>query len=131
MNERLRFAEAVCEGHPDRLADAIADRIVALSVARDPDALVGVEVALHRDVVFVDGRIACGIGVPFLQESDVEEAVREVYAQLSSQGIKTQFVGYEHLETKGKITAIIRAGHQGNGYLREMDPFQEAGSAGN
>jgi len=79
MNERLRFAEAVCEGHPDRLADAIADRIVALSVARDPDALVGVEVALHRDVVFVDGRIACGIGVPFLQESDVEEAVREVY----------------------------------------------------
>lgn len=79
MKELLRFAEAVAQGHPDRLADAIADRLVELSVRRDPDSLVGVEVALHRDVVFVDGRIACGIGIEFLQESDIEEAVREVY----------------------------------------------------
>ena len=28
MTERLRFAEAVCAGHPDRLADTIAERIV-------------------------------------------------------------------------------------------------------
>jgi S-adenosylmethionine synthetase len=79
MKEQLRFAEAVCEGHPDRLADAIADRIVEMAVARDPDSLVGVEVAVHRNVVFVDGRIACGLGVEFLQESDVEEAVRKVF----------------------------------------------------
>lgn len=79
MNEKLRFAEAVCPGHPDRLADEIADRIVVISVARDPDALVGVEVALHRNVVFVDGRIACGMGIAFLQESDVEQAVRESF----------------------------------------------------
>ena len=67
---RLRFAEAVCAGHPDRLADTIADRIVTLATSRDPDALVGVEVALHRDVVFVDGRVqsfagdylGCGVG---------------------------------------------------------------------
>ena len=62
MTERLRFAEAVCVGHPDRLADTIAERIVALAVARDPEALVGVEVALHRNVVFVDGRVAAGRG---------------------------------------------------------------------
>ena len=60
MTERLRFAEAVCAGHPDRLADTIAERIVALALERDPDALVGVEVALHRGVVFVDGRVAAG-----------------------------------------------------------------------
>jgi len=36
MSERLRFAEAVCVGHPDRLADTIAERIVALASARDP-----------------------------------------------------------------------------------------------
>ena len=58
----LRFAEAVCAGHPDRLADSIADALVALATGRDPEALVGVEVALHRNVVFVDGRIA-GRGV--------------------------------------------------------------------
>ena len=64
MSEKLRFAEAVCAGHPDRLADTIAERIVALAVARDPDALVGVEVALHRNVVFVDGRVAAGREAP-------------------------------------------------------------------
>ena len=62
MNERLRFAEAVCAGHPDRLADAVATRIVELACARDDRALVGVEVALHRSAVFIDGRIAAGTG---------------------------------------------------------------------
>ena len=62
MNEPLRFAEAVCEGHPDRLADRIAARIVDLACGRDGHALVGVEVAIHRNVVFIDGRIAAGTG---------------------------------------------------------------------
>jgi S-adenosylmethionine synthetase len=62
MNECLRFAEAVCEGHPDRLADQIAARIVDLACGRDDHALVGVEVAIHRNVVFIDGRIAAGTG---------------------------------------------------------------------
>ena len=60
MNEPLRFAEAVCEGHPDRLADRIAARIVDFACRRDGHALVGVEVAIHRNVVFIDGRIAAG-----------------------------------------------------------------------
>ena len=36
MTETLRFAEAVCAGHPDRLADTIADRIVALATSARP-----------------------------------------------------------------------------------------------
>jgi S-adenosylmethionine synthetase len=60
MMARLRFAEAVCAGHPDRLADGLAAEIVSLACERDAEALVGIEVALHRDVVFVDGRIAAG-----------------------------------------------------------------------
>lgn len=62
MTERLRFAEAVCEGHPDRLCDQIASAIVDLVCTRDDRALVGVEVAIHRAVVFIDGRIAAGTG---------------------------------------------------------------------
>ena len=34
MNDRFRFAEAVCEGHPDRLADRIAARIVDFACGR-------------------------------------------------------------------------------------------------
>jgi S-adenosylmethionine synthetase len=58
----LRFAEAVCAGHPDRLCDEIARRIVELACARDADALVGIEAAVHRRMVLVDGRIAAGEG---------------------------------------------------------------------
>ena len=76
----LRFAEAVCAGHPDRLADTIADRIVKLATERDKDALVGVEVALHRNVVFVDGRIAAGREEPLVNERDIEEIARQAYA---------------------------------------------------
>ncbi len=77
----LRFAEAVCAGHPDRLSDSIADGIVALATGRDPEALVGVEVALHRKVVFVDGRIAAGPGPECaVTEEEVAGVVREAYA---------------------------------------------------
>jgi S-adenosylmethionine synthetase len=77
-----RFAEAVCAGHPDRLADSIADGIVALATSLDPDALVGVEVALHRKVVFVDGRIAAGFGRECaVTEEEVAGVVREAYAR--------------------------------------------------
>jgi len=81
MSGRLRFAEAVCTGHPDRLADAIADAVVSLAVSRDPDALVGVEVALHRAIVFVDGRVAAGrAGRAAVTLADIEGVARGVFA---------------------------------------------------
>jgi len=58
-SDLLRAAEFVLPGHPDKLADAIADAIVHEAMARERRALVGVEVALHRDAVFIDGRVAC------------------------------------------------------------------------
>ena len=39
----LRPAEVVLPGHPDKLADAIADAIVHEASRRDPRALVGIE----------------------------------------------------------------------------------------
>lgn len=81
MTDKLRFAEAVCAGHPDRLADTIAERIVALAVSRDPEALVGIEVALHRNVVFVDGRVAAGrSGVAAVEEAEIVAIARQVFA---------------------------------------------------
>lgn len=67
-------AEYVSPGHPDRLADAIAEGIVTEAVRRRPDALVAVEVAVHREVVFIDGRIAAGA-----TRLDKESIVRDVY----------------------------------------------------
>ena len=75
---RLRPAEAVAAGHPDKIADAIADAIVDCATAREPRALVGVEVAVHRGSVFVTGR-AAGAG---LTQGDIGRIVRERYAAI-------------------------------------------------
>ena len=69
-----QHAEYVSPGHPDRLADAIAESIVTAAVRQKPDALVGVEVAVHTDCVFIDGRIAAGS-----QPVDIKKIVRDVY----------------------------------------------------
>jgi S-adenosylmethionine synthetase len=77
---QLRFAEAVCCGHPDKLADTIASRIVDLACARDDRALAGVEVAIHRSLVFVDGRIAAGEGPGCaIAEQELDALVRQVF----------------------------------------------------
>lgn len=69
-----QHAEYVSPGHPDRLADAIAEAIVTAAVRQRPDALVGVEAAVHTDCVFVDGRIAAGP-----HRVDIGKIVRDVY----------------------------------------------------
>lgn len=68
-------AEFVFPGHPDKLSDAIADGLVAAATALEARALVGVEVAVHRDRVFVTGRIAA----EGAESIDVKGIVRDVY----------------------------------------------------
>jgi len=53
-----RSAEDILPGHPDRLCDAVAERLVQEANWWDADALVGVEVALHRHKLYITGRIA-------------------------------------------------------------------------
>jgi S-adenosylmethionine synthetase len=78
MNDWIpRPAEWVLPGHPDKLADAIADDLVAWARRRHDRALVGVEVAVHRDAVFVDGRIAC----PGARRLDVRSACARVFRE--------------------------------------------------
>ena len=75
MTSRLHAAEFIFPGHPDKLSDAIADALVLAAYQREERALVGVEVAVHRNRVFVTGRIACKDADPI----DVSAIVREVY----------------------------------------------------
>ena len=72
---RLCAAEFVFPGHPDKLCDAIADSLVLEAWRRERRALSGVEVAVHRNRVFVTGRIACADSAGI----DVERIARDVY----------------------------------------------------
>jgi S-adenosylmethionine synthetase len=75
MNITYHTAEFVFPGHPDKLSDAIADALVQEASRREKRALVGVEVAVHRNSVFVTGRIGCDGA----DEINVADIVRDVY----------------------------------------------------
>lgn len=70
-------AEIVLPGHPDKLCDTIADRIVEEAARRERRALCGVEVAVHRDQVFVTGRVAGRDA----ETIDIPEVARDVFAE--------------------------------------------------
>jgi S-adenosylmethionine synthetase len=73
----LRFAEAVLPGHPDKLADQIADAIVDIAIIADPRAIVQVEVAVHERSCHVNGR--CSTAGQPLDRDFVEATIRAVY----------------------------------------------------
>ena len=72
-------AEYVSKGHPDRLCDAIVNEIVNYVVLEDKDALCGLECAVHRNKVFIDGRIAAGSKKRVINDEKIKEIVRNVY----------------------------------------------------
>ena len=73
---KREYGEVVSPGHPDKLADAVADRIVAAVSGRDSSALVGVEAATALNRVFVTGRIAAR---EKLMALDLNAVINEVY----------------------------------------------------
>jgi len=75
MRNNIYSAEFVFPGHPDKLCDAIADALVQEASQRQKRALVGIEVAVHRNSVFVTGRIGC----EGAEAIDIVGIVRDVY----------------------------------------------------
>ena len=70
-------AEVVFPGHPDKLADAIADSIVERVYVKDSQALVGIEVAVSLSCVHITGRIAARPKV--VSSLDIGGIARRVY----------------------------------------------------
>ena len=69
------FAEFVFPGHPDKLCDAIADALVQAASSLEQRALVGVEIGVHDNFVFLTGRVACDD----VETIDTDSIVREIY----------------------------------------------------
>ena len=73
----LVFAESVLPGHPDKLADQVADALVDIALQQDPRAIVQIEVAVHDRRCHVNGRLSTA-GAP-LDRHYVEATVRGVF----------------------------------------------------
>ena len=77
----LFSSESVSEGHPDKLADRISDRILDAFLARDPDARVACETLVADQCVVVAGEFKTRRPEDFLAVRDAAETlVREVLA---------------------------------------------------
>ena len=59
MYRKLFTSESVSEGHPDKLADQIADAILDECLRLDPNARVACEVFATEEYVLIGGEITC------------------------------------------------------------------------
>ncbi|MFM0217794.1 methionine adenosyltransferase [Paraburkholderia caledonica] len=86
----LFSSESVSEGHPDKLADAISDRILDAFLARDPHARVACETLLADQCVIVAGEFKT-------RRIEDFHAVRESAASLVRQVLRE--TGYSNADT--------------------------------
>lgn len=65
MSRNLFTSESVTEGHPDKICDQIADRILDAIIAEDPKARVACEVTAATGQIFIMGEITTSTYVDF------------------------------------------------------------------
>ena len=72
---KFQTAESVTLGHPDKLSDYIADRILDECLKQDPESRVACEVMLSHEVMMVAGEITTKAKVDYQQIA--ENAIKE------------------------------------------------------
>ena len=118
-------AEAVTEGHPDKLCDQIADAILDVCLKNDENSRVACEVLATKGNIIVAGEITSAY------ELDVFAVVRKVLSDIgySSEGIAMDtFVHQQSPDIAGAVDTSKerREGVSDN----QMDWFQGAGDQG-
>lgn len=84
--ERFVFAsEAVCDGHPDKICDAVADAVVDSCLSQDRNSKVAVEVVIKKDVMMVFGEVVTAAAVNY--EGLAREVVKELGYDDVSKGL--------------------------------------------
>ncbi len=74
--KKLFTSEAVSEGHPDKIADLIADKIVDACIKQDKNSHVACEVFLTEEYVLVGGEITSNAKVNY--QKIVRDTLREI-----------------------------------------------------
>ena len=76
--KHLFTSEAVTEGHPDKVADAISDAIVDAYLEQDPYAHVAVETMMQGTLAIVSGEVAAQPGVSVPVDQIVRDTARRI-----------------------------------------------------
>lgn len=73
---RIKTAESVTEGHPDKVCDQISDAILDACLRQDPDSRVAVETFGSHGVLVIGGEVTTRANVNY------EQIARDVYRQI-------------------------------------------------
>ncbi len=90
------MAESVCEGHPDKLADLIADKLLDACLEKDPFARTSFEVMVTTGLVIVGGELSTDAFI------DIQRIVRGTIKEV---GYTEPELGFD-ADTCGVIQAI-------------------------
>lgn len=111
MDRRIVTAESVTSGHPDKLADLIADTILDRHLEHDATSRVAIEVMLSGNNVFVVGEVVSNYDVDYMQ---VAEQV------IASVGYSTEKLEY-HIGVRKQSNDIANAVMKANGDIGAGD----------
>ena len=113
----LFTSESVSEGHPDKIADQISDRILDAFLARDPDARVACETLLADQLVVVAGEFRTRDEGIF---RDIEAAAESIVRQtLSDIGYTDATTGIDPRRCRVQVAFNHQAREIGQGVDRE------------
>ena len=76
MRKRIFSSEAVCAGHPDKVADQIADAILDALLEKDPESRVACEVTCIPNQVHIFGEITSKAEVNY--EQIARDTIRKI-----------------------------------------------------
>lgn len=85
MKNRIFTSESVTEGHPDKVCDSIADRVLDALLEQDKDSRVAVEVCATTNLVVVMGEVSSKGAV------DIEDIVIQTVSDIGYDGVDNGF----------------------------------------
>jgi S-adenosylmethionine synthetase len=119
----LFTSESVCEGHPDKVCDYIADSILDAHIAQDSRAHVACEVLCKENTVVLAGEITSGASAD--HEAIARKAIREVGYTDPSESFNADGVEIIH-----RISKQAQEIAQGVNASTNIDGEQGAGDQG-
>lgn len=134
---RIRTAESVSPGHPDKVCDQISDRLLDAALSQDPEARVAIETVGGHGLLTVTGEVTTSATIDYEQiardflgtDYDIKVNVAEQSPEIAS-GVDTGgagdqgiMVGYATRETDNLMPLEVDLSRSLNRLIYERFPY--------
>ena len=109
MEIKFLTAESVCEGHPDKLCDLIADSVLDACLREDRTSRVACEVMSTKGKIIVAGEITCNGQV------DIKRIVRNTLQKIGYNPLKFRILILVHTQSSDIANGVDNALESRNG----------------